>query len=139
MNVDLISLGLESNDYESVIEELGSIMCKKEYVKETYINAVLERERTLPTGLDIGEMCVAIPHTDSKHVNESNVAVGILKNPVKFNSMIDPKDRLDVELVFLLAVKNPDSQVTVKGFNVSFSKYKVIKKYKKRINKRRSS
>ncbi|WP_197033444.1 PTS sugar transporter subunit IIA, partial [Streptococcus pyogenes] len=45
------------------------------------------------------------------HVNESNVAVGILKNPVKFNSMIDPKDRLDVELVFLLAVKNPDSQV----------------------------
>ncbi len=50
-------------------------------------------------------MCVAIPHTDSKHVNESNVAVGILKNPVKFNSMIDPKDRLDVELVFLLAVK----------------------------------
>lgn len=29
MNVDLISLGLESNDYESVIEELGSIMCKR--------------------------------------------------------------------------------------------------------------
>ena len=25
MNVDLISLGLESNDYESVIEELGRI------------------------------------------------------------------------------------------------------------------
>ncbi|EQI48967.1 hypothetical protein QOS_0335, partial [Clostridioides difficile Y184] len=23
----------ESNDYESVIEELGSIMCKKEYYK----------------------------------------------------------------------------------------------------------
>ena len=63
MNVDLISLGLESNDYESVIEELGSIMCKKEYVKETYINAVLERERTLPTGLDIGDMCVAIRGT----------------------------------------------------------------------------
>ncbi|MGX9755865.1 PTS sugar transporter subunit IIA [Clostridioides difficile] len=111
MNVDLISLGLEANDYESIIRELGNKMYQKEYVKNTYINAVLEREKTLPTGLNIGEMCVAIPHTDSQHVNESNVAVGILKNAVKFNSMIDPTDRLDVELVFLLAVKNPDSQV----------------------------
>ncbi|AWH77972.1 PTS sugar transporter subunit IIA [Clostridioides difficile] len=131
MNVDLISLGLESNDYESVIEELGSVMCKKEYVKDTYINAVLERERTLPTGLDIGEMCVAIPHTDSKHVNESNVAVGILKNPVKFNSMIDPKDRLDVELVFLLAVKNPDSQVKLlKDLMSVFQNIKLLKNIK---------
>ncbi|MCC0649539.1 PTS sugar transporter subunit IIA [Clostridioides sp. ZZV15-6598] len=111
MNVDLISLGLEANDYESIIRELGNKMYQKEYVKNTYVNAVLEREKTLPTGLNIGEMCVAIPHTDSQHVNESNVAVGILKNPVKFNSMIDPTDKLDVELVFLLAVKNPDSQV----------------------------
>ncbi|MCC0634366.1 MULTISPECIES: PTS sugar transporter subunit IIA [unclassified Clostridioides] len=111
MNVDLISLGLEANDYESIIRELGNKMYQKKYVKNTYINAVLEREKTLPTGLNIGEMCVAIPHTDSQHVNESNVAVGILKNPVKFNSMIDPTDNLDVELVFLLAVKNPDSQV----------------------------
>ncbi|UDN59781.1 PTS sugar transporter subunit IIA [Clostridioides sp. ES-S-0010-02] len=111
MNVDLISLGLEANDYESIIRELGNKMYQKKYVKNTYINAVLKREKTLPTGLNIGEMCVAIPHTDSQHVNESNVAVGILKNPVKFNSMIDPTDKLDVELVFLLAVKNPDSQV----------------------------
>ncbi|MCC0635279.1 MULTISPECIES: PTS sugar transporter subunit IIA [unclassified Clostridioides] len=111
MNVDLISLDLEANDYESIIRELGNKMYQKKYVKNTYINAVLKREKTLPTGLNIGEMCVAIPHTDSQHVNESNVAVGILKNPVKFNSMIDPTDKLDVELVFLLAVKNPDSQV----------------------------
>ncbi|MCC0701946.1 MULTISPECIES: PTS sugar transporter subunit IIA [unclassified Clostridioides] len=111
MNVDLISLDLEANDYESIIRELGNKMYQKKYVKNTYINAVLKREKTLPTGLNIGEMCVAIPHTDSQHVNESNVAVGILKNSVKFNSMIDPTDKLDVELVFLLAVKNPDSQV----------------------------
>lgn len=59
-------------------------MFEKGYVKSTYIDAVLEREKTLPTGLDIGEMCVAIPHTDSKHVNESNVALAVLKNPVEF-------------------------------------------------------
>lgn len=108
MNVDLILLGLEFNDYESVIEELGSIMCKKEYVKEIYINVVLERERILLIGLDIGEMCVVILYIDLKYVNEFNVVVGILKNFVKFNLMIDLKDRFDVEFVFLLVVKNLD-------------------------------
>lgn len=131
MNVDLISLDLESNDYESVIKELGNKMYQKKYVKNTYISAVLEREKTLPTGLDIGEMCVAIPHTDSKHINESNVAVGILKKPVKFNSMIDPTDRLDVELVFLLAVKNPDSQVKLlKDLMSVFQNIKLLKSIK---------
>lgn len=66
-----------------------------------------------------------------KHVNESNVAVGILKNPVKFNSMIDPKDRLDVELVFLLAVKNPDSQVKLlKDLMSVFQNIKLLKNIK---------
>jgi PTS system galactitol-specific IIA component len=88
-------------------------MFEKGYVKSTYIDAVLEREKTLPTGLDIGEMCVAIPHTDSKHVNESNVALAVLKNPVEFRNMIDPSKRVEVMVVFLLAINDPDSQVTL--------------------------
>nr|UWI48891.1 PTS sugar transporter subunit IIA [Clostridioides difficile] len=136
MNVDLISLGLEANDYESIIRELGNKMYQKEYVKNTYVNAVLEREKTLPTGLNIGEMCVAIPHTDSQHVNESNVAVGILKNPVKFNSMIDPTDKLNVELVFLLAVKNPDSQVKLlKDLMSVFQNIKLLRDIKEASTK----
>lgn len=88
-------------------------MFEKGYVKSTYIDAVLEREKTLPTGLDIGEMCVAIPHTDSKHVNESNVALAVLKNPVEFRNMIDPSKKVEVMVVFLLAINDPDSQVTL--------------------------
>lgn len=113
MNLDLIALNLEVKNKEEVISELGKRMLKSGYVKNTYIDAVLEREKTLPTGLDIGEMCVAIPHTDSKHVNESNVAVAVLNNPVEFNNMIDPSKKVEVRIVFLLAINNPDSQVTL--------------------------
>lgn len=60
MNSDLIALNLEVKNKEEVIQELGKRMFEKGYVKSTYIDAVLEREKTLPTGLDIGEMCVAI-------------------------------------------------------------------------------
>lgn len=58
-------------------------------------------------------MCVAIPHTDSKHVNESNVALAVLKNPVEFRNMIDPSKKVEVMVVFLLAINDPDSQVTL--------------------------
>jgi len=113
MNSDLIALNLEVKNKEEVIKELGKRMFEKGYVKSTYIDAVLEREKTLPTGLDIGEMCVAIPHTDSKHVNESNVALAVLKNPVEFRNMIDPSKKVEVMVVFLLAINDPDSQVTL--------------------------
>ncbi|OOM75691.1 PTS sugar transporter subunit IIA [Clostridium sp. BL-8] len=113
MNLDLIALNLEVKNKEEVIRELGKRMFEKGYVKHTYIDAVLEREKTLPTGLDIGEMCVAIPHTDSKHVNESNVALAVLKNSVDFNNMIEPSKKVQVRVVFLLAINDPDSQVSL--------------------------
>ncbi|NRX30564.1 PTS system galactitol-specific IIA component [Clostridium beijerinckii] len=128
MNSDLIALNLEVKNKEEVIQELGKRMFEKGYVKSTYIDAVLEREKTLPTGLDIGEMCVAIPHTDSKHVNESNVALAVLKNPVEFRNMIDPSKKVEVMVVFLLAINDPDSQVTLLSKLMSvFSKCGVIK------------
>ncbi|WP_026885764.1 PTS sugar transporter subunit IIA [Clostridium beijerinckii] len=113
MNLDLIALNLEVKNKEEVIRELGKRMFEKGYVKHTYIDAVLEREKTLPTGLDIGEICVAIPHTDSKHVNESNVALAVLKNSVDFNNMIEPSKKVQVRVVFLLAINDPDSQVSL--------------------------
>ena len=84
MDLDLIKINLDVNDNEEVINELGTMLLKKGYVKDTYINAVIERERILPTGLDLGELGVAIPHTDSQHVNQANIAVGLLKNPIEF-------------------------------------------------------
>lgn len=111
MDLDLILLDVEAVDEKDIITKLGGRMLEKQYVKETYVEAVLEREASLPTGLDIGEFCVAIPHTDSGHVNKSAVSVGVLRKPVKFHSMIAPERTIDAHIVFLLAVKNPDGQV----------------------------
>lgn len=111
LNSELIVLNMEANTSNEVIESLGSLMLSQNYVKESYVKAVLERERTLPTGLNIGDFCVAIPHTDSGHVNQSNIAVATLEKPVEFRSMIDPEEKINVQLVFLLAIKDPNAQV----------------------------
>ncbi|QJW47150.1 PTS sugar transporter subunit IIA [bacterium BFN5] len=111
VDLDLIELNMEAATAEEIIQRLGELMAAKQYVKTSYINAVLEREKSLPTGLALGDFCVAIPHTDSVHVNQSTIAIACLKQAALFQSMINPQEQLKVELVFLLAVKDPNSQV----------------------------
>lgn len=111
LDLDLIELKLKAKSSQEVIEKLGSLMLSKGYVLDSYVDAVLAREETLPTGLPIDGFSVAIPHTDSGHVNESTIAIATLEEPVEFNMMIDPTQKTKVQLVFLLAVKNPNAQV----------------------------
>jgi galactitol PTS system EIIA component len=111
LDQDLIFLNVEAKKSEDVIIMMGKVMQAKNYVKDDYIDEVLKREKSLPTGLDTKDMHVAIPHTDSRHVNKSSIGIAILKHPVQFNMMVDPDKRLDIDIVFLLAVKDPNSQV----------------------------
>ena len=100
-------------------------------VKDTYCNAVLERELIYPTGLNTGDIKVAIPHTDPVHVNSAGISVATLKNRVEFKNMEDPNQNIDVDLVFMLAVANPEAQVPllVKLMGV-FSDKELLKKIK---------
>jgi len=111
LDLDLVVLNMEAETSNEIIEQLGALLLSKGHVKDSYIQAVLEREKNLPTGLSIGDFCVAIPHTDSGHVNQSNIAIATLKNSSVFHSMVNPEEQLNVELVFLLAVKDPNLQI----------------------------
>lgn len=130
MDVALIELQLDVKDDEHAIHTLGQTMLDKGYVKDTYVDAVLKREKSLPTGLDLGSLCVAIPHTDEgKHVNTSHIAVGVLKHPVQFGSMIDPQEKFNVCIVFLLAIKDPDAQLSLlKKLMSAFQDVELLKK-----------
>ncbi|PAD25163.1 PTS fructose transporter subunit IIA [Niallia circulans] len=111
MVLDLVKVKLKVNSSEEVIKILGEMLLESGYVTDTYIDAVLQRELSLPTGLQIGRINVAIPHTDSTHVKESTIALATLEEPVSFQLMADPAQEVDVKLVFLLAVKEPKKQV----------------------------
>lgn len=113
IDIDLVTLDMEAKTSREVIENLGKLMLSKNDVKDSYIDAVIAREEELPTGLNIGNFYVAIPHTDSNHVNKSSMAIATLKSPVEFREMVNPDGKINVELVFLLAVKDPKEQVTL--------------------------
>ncbi|NEY19306.1 PTS sugar transporter subunit IIA [Bacillus ginsengihumi] len=107
----IVNTRLQVGNCKEIIERLGVQMLEAGYVKDTYIEAVLQREDILPTGLKTGLVNVAIPHTDVTHVNESAISMTTLNRPVKFYLMEDPSQEIDVDIVFLLAVKEPEEQV----------------------------
>lgn len=107
---DLIFQDLEFSTSEEVLSYLANKLYEKGLVVENYTDAVLAREIEYPTGLP-AKINVAIPHTDSKYVNETSVVVGILNKLVQFKSMENPDNILDIQLVIMLAIKDPNDQI----------------------------
>ncbi|NLZ54427.1 MAG: PTS sugar transporter subunit IIA [Thermoanaerobacteraceae bacterium] len=110
---NLIEINIGSQTKEDVIKEMATILINNGYVKETYLKAILEREKVFPTGLYTESLGVAIPHADIEHVIKPAIAVATLKNPVKFNVMENPENEIDIKIVFMLAITDPKMQVNV--------------------------
>ncbi len=79
---------------------------EKGFVRESFYGALIEREKSYPTGLDTGNIKIAIPHTDSDMIIRDGIAVAVLKNPVLFSEMGNPDNSLRVNIVFLLLIKD---------------------------------
>lgn len=107
----LVVIELEAGSKEEVLTLLGTKLIEQGFVKEGFIESVLKRETSYPTGLPTSPFGVAIPHTDGDMVNHSKIAFASLKEPVKFNAMGQGADLVDVKLVFMLALQNPDDQL----------------------------
>ena len=93
---DLIRTSLKARDKEDVLRILSDEMEREGFVKEGFGGSVLRRERLVSTSVGGG---VAIPHGDPEYVNQSRVAIAVLKEPVKWDS------DGPVSLVVLLGLK----------------------------------
>lgn len=110
---ELIFLDYEASDKEELLQSLSNILREKGYVKDTFASKIIEREKVFPTGLNTGEVQVAIPHTDAIHVENAAIVFVKLKNSVTFKEMGSGVNDVNANLIFMLAVKNPKEQVNV--------------------------
>jgi PTS system galactitol-specific IIA component len=112
INSQAIAAGIKAESNKEVIKILGDKLHALGYVKESYVPSVINREGNFPTGLMLGgKYNVAIPHTDTVHVNNPGVAFASLEKPVIFKNMGETDSDVEVNMVFLLAVKDPNAQV----------------------------
>lgn len=107
-----VLLGVEAHSSEEIIRLLAAQLHALNYVKESFADAVVSRERNIPTGLPLErEDNVAIPHTDPEHVLKAGIALATLSKPVAFANMEDPDEMLPIGTVFLLAINEKDKQI----------------------------
>lgn len=102
------------DSYKEVIHQLGALLFENGYVKDSFIQAVLDREEIFPTGLEVSSGGgVAIPHADAEHVKESALGVAKLATPVGFGAMGEPDKTISVDIVLMLAIADPEKTVIV--------------------------
>ncbi len=104
-------LNFEAPDANAVIKALSAQLHTYGAVTAGYGQDTINREKAHPTGLPTKPFAIAFPHAEAEGVHESSLAVATLKAPVTFLNMGDPDESLDVEIVFLLANKEPEEQV----------------------------
>ncbi len=98
-----VKVSVENKDKEEVITELIDLLDAKGFFtnRDAVLDAVLTRERTQSTGIGAG---MAIPHGKSSEVKELVMAIGIVDEPIEFESI----DGKPVKVIFLLV--SPSTQ-----------------------------
>lgn len=104
---------LEWVDRESLLRHIAERIVALGYAKPSYVDAVVARENEYPTGLPTNGAGVAIPHCDTSHVIRPALAVAILSKPVPFGLMGGQGETVPVDIVIMLALNDPSTQIDV--------------------------
>jgi len=102
---DCIIEALEAAGTEEALEKMGRLLYEKGFVKESFIQAIQEREKNYPSGLPMEGHKIAIPHTDAEHVERSVILFARLRTPLEFSVMGDPSQKIQVRLISMFALK----------------------------------
>lgn len=107
---------------EEVISYLSNYLLKKGYVNESYCHATIEREEIYPTGLPTKPIGIAIPHSNPENVIKQAIVVAITDNLIEFVEMGSNDSKMNVGIVFLLALKGENRHLNYLKNIVSYFK-----------------
>lgn len=86
-------------------------MIQEGYGEEGFTEALLEREKDYPTGLDVDGIGVAIPHTDAEHVKKEGISIAVLDQPIAFDAMGEDDCQVPVKIVIMFTVAGKDKHI----------------------------
>ena len=112
LSKEAVVLGMDAATAEEVIRVLGGKLRDQGLVKDNFVDAALEREANMPTGLPLGgDYNAAIPHVDIEYVNQSALGLATLKEEVVFYNMVENDVEVPCRLIIMLALDQPKSQI----------------------------
>ena len=89
---ELIFPKLEASNSKEVFEKVGGKFIEEGFCKDSYVDALVNRESEFPTGID---------------VDGFGIAIATLENPVKFVQMGTDNEEVEAKVIFMLAVDDP--------------------------------
>lgn len=111
LDKELCLFQLEVKDQKELFQVMSEQLKNADCVKDSFLEGITNREQEFPTGLEVNQIGFAIPHTDSAHVNSSQICFASLKEPLVFSDMTDKSHEIPVRLVFMLAMSQPHEQI----------------------------
>lgn len=106
-----VLLNVDADSCEEVLHMVSSHLLGEGKVKQSYEEHLIDREREYPTGLALGDINVAIPHTDYQYANTTQLLVATLKMPVEWHNMEDSDETIPVSAVVLSVFDKPEHQL----------------------------
>lgn len=104
---------VQAANKEEALHQLYEALLRAGKVKPSFYEAVLERERDYPTGLELEHWNAAIPHVVPAHVEHSALGIAILDKPVTFRRMDDDEATVEVQVIFNIALDKNGKQLDI--------------------------
>ena len=109
---DLINMDNRSSDKESFFSSAADTLVEYDFVEESFFQAINERERKYPTGLELPNIVIAIPHTDVEHIKKPFVYFNkMTQKSLTFVQMGTDDVEINPSYVIILGIKKPQEQV----------------------------
>ena len=107
----IVLLDAQALDRTDILRRMAAEFVRAGKALDSFGPAILAREEKYPTGLALGELNVAIPHSDAEHVVAPQLGFASLRDPVEFEVMGEPGATTNVSLIIMLALKKAEDQV----------------------------
>lgn len=107
---ELVFLDIEEKNSFDFLDNISNKLNELGYIKDSFKDAIIQREEKFQTGIATEIYNLAIPHTDAEHVLNPGIAFVKFKDTCKFKEMCTD-NYLDVHMAFVLLVNKKEEQV----------------------------
>ena len=108
---DLILLDKDFQNTNQFFEFTFSVLRKKGYVNDSFLEAIKKRESSFPTALPTEPYVVAMPHTDIEHVIKPFIFFTRVKGTIPWCEMANNDHVLNANFVFLLGFNEKNGHI----------------------------
>ena len=111
---ELVFFDFEAADRFDFFKQMEASLKEMGYIKDSWYDAIVEREKNFATGLQFETIAVALPHVDPEHLIKPYIAVIKPKKPIVFEGMAGIGGEIPAELIVNLGLTDhAEGQVAV--------------------------